>query len=516
MKHLFPLILLFFVTNLVAQQPLPPDRLFKDLFRDVQLAKVFPDGKTFVDAVPRKDPTVIVEAYKKLKVANGQGFSLEKFVKENFDIPPSPPAFDYVMQQKFAADHIKNLWTVLQRPSDEIIPGASLLALPKPYLVPGGRFREIYYWDSYFTMLGLKVHEQTDVIENMVSNFAWLIHTYGHIPNGSRTYYLSRSQPPFFSLMVELLATVKGDEVYKEYLPALKKEYDYWMDKSAATKHVVLMPDGSKLNRYYDRDAIPRQESYAEDVALAENAKGRKKDELYRDMRSGAESGWDFSSRWFADGKTLSTIETTNIIPVDLNCLLYKLEERIADAENLYGTKEQAKKFKELATARKKAILFYCWNAEKKYFSDYNIRLKKTNNHITASTLYPLYMNIASNEQAAATLDAAARWLLKPGGIVSTTVNTGQQWDAPNGWAPQQWVAVQAAVNYGRTDMAKQIAKNWLSVNDKVYRATGKMMEKYNVEDLEKEAGGGEYPAQDGFGWTNGVYIALKALFPEL
>jgi alpha,alpha-trehalase len=379
-------------------------------------------------------------------------------------------------------------------------------------------------------MLGLKESGETVMIENMIKNFAYLIDTYGHIPNGNRSYYLSRSQPPFFSLMVDLLATIKGNNVYKTYLPQLEKEYNYWMDKTAKTKHAVKMPDGSVLNRYYDRDSVPRQESFKEDFELSEAVANElamrikmsspealkkmldeKKATVCRNLRSGAESGWDFSSRWLQDEKNMSTIQTTSIIPVDLNCLLYNLETVIAKGKFLNKDVKGSNTFKTIAAKRKAAILKYCWNEKAGFFCDYNIEWRQQNNNITAAGMYPLFTKIATAAQAHMVAATATKNLLKPGGIVTSTNTTGQQWDAPNGWAPLQWVAIAGLNNYGQKKMATDIASRWLALNDKVYAATGKMMEKYNVEDLTKEAGGGEYPSQDGFGWTNGVYLAAKA-----
>jgi alpha,alpha-trehalase len=192
-----------------------------------------------------------------------------------------------------------------------------------------------------------------EMIENMIKNFSFLVETYGHIPNGNRTYYLSRSQPSFFSLMVELLAEKKGNEVYANYLPSLQKEYDYWMDKTAPTKHVVKMPDGSILNRYYDQDDTPRQESYSQDYELASNESQKMKaanqpaeyNRICRELRSGAESGWDFSSRWFDDGSTIKTIQTTSMIPVNLNGLLYHLELTLAKGYKLTDKETQSEVF---------------------------------------------------------------------------------------------------------------------------------------------------------------------------
>lgn len=526
-KWLALLIAIVIIKINFAQQPAAPDKIYGQLFVDVQLAKIFPDGKTFVDCTPKRKVKDIMYDY---GLAKGPKFDLKKFVNENFDMPPSPPAFDYVVKEPEAENHIKNLWSNLKRELDKPVEGSSLLPLPNAYIVPGGRFREIYYWDSYFTMLGLKESGETDMIENMIKNFAYLIDTYGHIPNGNRSYYLSRSQPPFFSLMVELLSGIKGDVVYKTYLPQLEKEYNYWMDKTAKTKHAVKMPDGSTLNRYYDRDDKPRQESFKEDYELSEQVANElamrikmgspealkklldeKRSATQRHLRSGAESGWDFSSRWFADEKNMATIQTTNIIPVDLNCLLYKLEMIIAKSKLLNKDSKGSTLFKNYAAKRKAAILKYCWNVKTTFFCDYNVETKQQNNNVTAAGLFPLFTKIATAAQGKSVAAVTAKNLLKPGGIVTTTNNTGQQWDAPNGWAPLQWVAITGLNNYNQKTLANDIANRWLALNDKVYAATGKLMEKYNVEDLSKEAGGGEYPSQDGFGWTNGVYLAAKA-----
>jgi alpha,alpha-trehalase len=527
MKKILAIMLLFLAArNTTAQQPAAPDKIYAQLFTDVQLAKILPDGKTFVDCTPKRKVRDIMYDYGLVKGAN---MDLKKFVMDNFEMPPASPAFNYTTKEPIGANHIKNLWSNLKRAADKAAEGSSLLPLPYPYIVPGGRFREIYYWDSYFTMLGLKESGEKVMIENMIKNFAFLIDTYGHIPNGNRSYYLSRSQPPFFSLMVDLLATVKGEGVYKTFLPQLEKEYNYWMDKTANTIHAVKMPDSNILNRYYDRDAIPRQESYKEDYEAAENAASQlamlvrmgspealkkllddKKATTCRHLRSGAESGWDFSSRWFKNEKDIATIQTTDIIPVDLNCLLYNLEMVIAKGKLLTKNRAANAAFKNAAAKRKAAILKYCWNTGKNFFCDYNLITKTQNDIITAAGFFPLFVKIATTVQVAGVTTTAAKYLVKPGGIVTTPNNTGQQWDAPNGWAPLQWVAVMGFNNYGFSKEAKDIATRWLALNDKVYAATGKFMEKYNVEDLSREAGGGEYPSQDGFGWTNGVYLALK------
>src|SRR5215204_1677834 len=266
------LLLFILIAHLCqAQVTGTPDILWGQLFKDVQLTHTLGDNKTFVDCIPKYEPSVILKKYSQQKTKTG--FDLKSFVEENFQIP-SPPDVK-VTSGLSLKDHLEELWNVLTRHKDSVKKWNSLLPLPYSYIVPGGRFREIYYWDSYFTMQGLAVSNRFDLIEDMLNSFNYLINTYGHIPNGNRNYYLSRSQPPFFAMMVELLHQNRGDAVYKKYLPAMEKEYRWWMngmeklDGRQAYRRVVKMPDGAVLNRYYDDKKAPREESYSEDLHTA-------------------------------------------------------------------------------------------------------------------------------------------------------------------------------------------------------------------------------------------------------
>ncbi|MFZ4547453.1 MAG: alpha,alpha-trehalase TreA [Bacteroidales bacterium] len=524
LRLLYIALVVLLSLSLVAQTNyLPPDKIYGQLFRDVQLQQIFPDGKTFVDCTPVRNPEEIVSDYLAFLSDSIQKIPLKQFVNENFKTPENLKNRYQTGKTELITEHIKQLWTVLKRDPDTYTEGSSLLPLPYSYIVPGGRFREVYYWDSYFTMLGLQQSGEWGMIENMIKNFSFLIQTYGHIPNGNRTYYLSRSQPPFFSLMIDLLAEKKGDSVYIGYLTSLQLEYDYWMDKTAATEHVVTMPDGSVLNRYYDADTIPRQESYREDFLLAQKESLKAIDKnpdsgfskMCRNLRSGAESGWDFSSRWFADGNNINTIQTTNLIPVDLNGLLYHLELTLARGYKAAGNLIQSDVYAQKAESRKIAINKYCWNEKANWYVDYNISTKKQSDEMTAAGVSPLFFNLASKKQAEGVTQTLQRNFLKDGGVVTTLKNTGQQWDAPNGWAPLQWIAVKGLQNYRQNVVAKDIAQRWIKLNVEVYARTGKLMEKYNVENTALEAGGGEYSGQDGFGWTNGVLLKLMALYGE-
>jgi len=503
---------------------LPPEELYGDLFYDIQQNEnLFSDSKTFVDAVPEKSLDSIKSEYEKIKDQGDK--AILKFIKDNFQVPGEETSQAYKTDSSDIATHIKKLWFVLKRPADDEVSG-TLIPLPNSYIIPGGRFREIYYWDSYFTMLGLQVDGEVETIQNMIDNFSYLINEFGFIPNGNRTYYLSRSQPPFYALMLDILAEEKGDTIYTKYLPELEKEYQFWMEgqqnlseADSVLNRVVRMPDGSILNRYYDNKNTPRPESYREDVKTAQEAvkenKERTEDEVYQDLRAAAESGWDFSSRWIQPDKNgnfnLSAIHTTSILPVDLNSLLYHLEKTIAKAYLISENPDKAKAYKELAESRAAAIEKYFWDADTGFYMDYDFKAGEHTPVISVAGVYPLFFEIATKEQAKKEAKVIQSQLLKDGGVVSTPNHSGQQWDAPNGWAPLQWIAYKGLQNYQISDLANTIKKRWTSLNEKVYKNTYKMTEKYNVEDLSKESGGGEYPTQDGFGWSNGVYKKLTS-----
>lgn len=483
------------------------------LFEAVQLQKVFADGKTFVDCIPKTSADDIITVYEKEKQADG--FDLKQFVLAHFELPKA-----FASDVKVAASveqHIHQLWDVLTRQPDEA--GGSLIPLPNAYVVPGGRFGEVYYWDSYFTMLGLHASGIYAMLDNMVQNFAHLIHTVGFIPNGNRTYYLGRSQPPFFSLMVQLLAGIKGKEVLIDYLPALEKEYAFWMNgneqlnkRNIAVNHVVLMSNGTVLNRYWDNYDTPRPESFREDAELAHDYPHP--EILYRHLRAGAASGWDYSCRWFKDVNDFKTIHTTEIIPVDLNCLLYNLETTIAEAAVLKNDAVKANEYEQKAAQRKQAIHQYCWNESLQFFTDYDFIVDEQAPIKTLAASSALFFNIATQAQADTVASIIEKDFLKNGGLVTTLHSTGQQWDAPNGWAPLQWMSIVGLENYHHHSLAATIAFRWIELNKNVFARTGKLMEKYNVVDTHLEAGGGEYEGQDGFGWTNGVLLALMKKYP--
>ncbi|WP_419728815.1 alpha,alpha-trehalase TreF [Lichenicola sp.] len=500
----------------------PPSVLFGDLYREVEMQHVFGDQKTFADAVPRKPPEQVMGDY---AVASAKpDFDLRAFVAAHFtlsrldrlDFTPRP--------DQPIADYIARMWTVLQRRPDATQSFSSLLPLRYPYVVPGGRFSEIYYWDSYFTMLGLEHDRRHDLATDMIRNMASLIDRYGHIPNGNRTYYLSRSEPPFFACMIDLMAAHDGPQAYLTYLPELAAEYRYWMQgeddlaPGRAHRHVVRLADGIVMNRYWDDRDVPRDESYAEDVATAKTS-GRPPAEIYRELRAGGETGWDFSSRWLADGRTLGTIRVTQLLPVDLNSLIAHMEQTLAHGYELRGEPRRADYFRQRAAMRIAAIRRLMWDQADGVFTDYLWTDRRQTGTITAATVVPLFLGLATPEEGARVADTVRTRLLRPGGMTTSLDADGQQWDGPNGWAPMQWMAVVGLRAYGKDVLAADIASRWIERQIAAYTRSGVLLEKYNVRDDRTSSdggggGGGEYPLQVGFGWTNGVLAVLMQLYP--
>ena len=352
-------------------------------------------------------------------------------------------------------------------------------------------------------MQGMLACGMIDLVENMLNNFVYLIDYIGHIPNGNRIYYISRSQPPFFAAMVHSVSEYKSDSNWQlRYLDSIETEYKYWMtgeNKKLKADEVsdktVGMGNNKFLNRYFDPETIPREESYAEDVEIANKLDKTERGKLYRNIRAAAESGWDFSSRWFEDE--------------DLNCLLYFYEKKLSEMYLQKNMKSESDNYLIKSIQRRDLINRVFWNKDKDFYFDYSLRSKKTTNTFSLAACYPLFFEIADSKKAASVANTIEKEFLKPGGVITTLNHTGQQWDAPNGWAPLQYITIKGLRNYGFNGLASEIRHRWLELNKSVFHRNKKMFEKYNVEDISLSAGGGEYPLQDGFGWTNGVAIAL-------
>lgn len=486
-----------------------------DLFKKVQLSNVFPDSKTFADAIA-KFPLIEILARYERYISNNDDFNIIDFINDNFEIPTHQ---DIKIEGSMNSidEHIDLLWHKLTKKADKQELG-SLLPLQRPYIVPGGRFREIYYWDSYFTALGLVDSKNIDIAEYMLFNFIDLQTQYECIPNGNRAYYLSRSQPPILGLLTELVLHSKSDkkDFIKKCIDGIEKEYLYWMKGKSSLntdntehKRVVLMPDGSILNRYWDENNTPRPESYKEDIELYESLSINDKNNFYRNIRAACESGWDFSSRWLDDSHSLASIKTTRIIPVDLNCLLYKNECLLRDYYNQLNELAKSNRYAVLAKQREKAINDYMWSEEAGFYLDFDLDNHSTSQVESLAGVLPLFVKLASSTRAKIISQKVEKKFLKSGGLITTSTHSQQQWDAPNGWAPLQWFAVQGLINYDDNNLATNIMERWTHTVKTYFEQTGKLMEKYNVCEQTLAAKGGEYDVQEGFGWTNGIYKAF-------
>jgi alpha,alpha-trehalase len=488
------------VTQLTRAEPTPAE-LFGPLFSAVQERAILSDGKAFVDAVPRRPASAILADYARF---NGDDAALLNFVKSNFDLPPEAEVISATATSLPLRQHIQAMWPALAREPRE--KASSALAVRHHHVVPGGRFREIYYWDSFFTMLGLIRDNEIGLAEGIVDAMTDLIEEHGHVPNGARTYFVGRSQPPLFHMMIALLGE-QPPAVAKRRLAAMKREHSWWMEGSAElvrgtqVNRVAMLADGSVLNRYWDPRGTPRDESWREDVETA-RISSRPATAVYRDLRAGAESGWDFSSRWLG-GLSLATIRTTTIAPVDLNSFLYGLEMAIAAAGDA-----DARAFSDQAEVRRATMHKHLWNAELGIFCDFDLAAQQLLSQPTAAALAPLLAGVACQSQADTTAKCVIDKLLAPGGLRTTLVESGEQWDQPNGWAPLQWIGVMGLRRFGHGELAEEISRRWIATVNAVFARTGLIFEKYDIEACGIGAGG-EYVAQTGFGWTNGVTADL-------
>ncbi|KZN57437.1 trehalase family glycosidase [Pseudoalteromonas luteoviolacea] len=477
------------------------------LFKDVQLSGIYTDSKTFADAIPIFSWQKVCDLYDIEQPQN-----LKTFVQSHFKFRPQPE-LEALPDLHNVSEYIDLLWERLLR-EPETQDSSSLLALPERYIVPGGRFNEIYYWDSYFTALGLMDVGRDDLVQNMLANFCFLIEKLGHVPNGNRSYYATRSQPPVTALMVDLLWDAKrADQVWLTTVTkALAREYEFWMSGSDshltdknAYRRVVKMPCGGILNRYWDDEAAPRPESYKEDISDANALGEEQKLSFYRNIRAACESGWDFSSRWLENADDLSSIKTTAIVPVDLNGLMYFLERQLSRCYDALGVKSSRDSFQSKATSRTCLIEHYMWQPKSNWYYDYDLTQQRQTIVDSMAGFTPMFFQLTDNSKAQGMTERLMSKFAKPGGLVTTLSSTAQQWDSPNGWAPLQWFGIKGLLNYGFNAEASEVAQKWIDTVEENFTHTGCLLEKYNVVEPSKIAMGGEYIVQQGFGWTNGV-----------
>ncbi|CAI5452087.1 unnamed protein product [Caenorhabditis angaria] len=516
----------------------------------VNYHQLYNDSKTFVDMPMKQNPQDVLNAFN-LKFQNSTapekinktdlqtfidqyfsaaGTELIQCVPDDWKEKPEKLATIKDPQLREWAYKLNGIWKQLCRKIDPSIEQHnsrySLLYVPHHFIIPGGRFREFYYWDAYWIVKGLIASEMYNTTRSMIRNLATMVNTHGFVPNGGRVYYLQRSQPPFLSAMVyELYEATNDKDFIAELLPTLKKELDFW-DQNRMI-NVTMDNKTYKLYQYKTASNVPRPESYrvdTENSAKFGNDTARQQ-QFYQDIASAAESGWDFSTRWFSDHLTISTIETTNVIPVDLNGLvcwnmdiLEYLYEQVGDMDN-------SETFRSRRADFRNSVHNVFYNKTDGTFYDYNVRSKSHNANFYTSTAVPLFTNCYNTMNTGIvqkTFDYMDRMgaFTYPSGIPTSMIqNSEEQWDFPNGWSPNNHMIIEGlrkSANPEMQDQGFEIASKWVLGNFKVFYETGHMWEKYNVIGSYPQPGsGGEYDVQDGFGWTNGAILDLLLTYND-
>jgi len=518
----------------------------KQLLEAVQCSGAFEDCKTFVD-MPLQGQTSVEAATDDVLQAIPDGAeAVRAAVLRHFDEAGSdldqplslsshprldagfPPGSVRCKWSQWLAES----WTQLLRvrTQDQMYSSrtSSLLPLPYPMVIPAGRFRESYYWDSYWCALALDACGLHAEGAGALRNLLWTIRNYGIVPNGTRKYYMGRSQPPLLAAALEKMPHARESDTVQ----LLLKEYKSATSGYRAVRVVLEGGEMVTLQRYWSDTAEARPESFREDTELAQDLSDNEKHKLWRNISSACASGWDFSSRWMQNGFDLKSTCTTRVIPVDLNAFLLKMECAIATIATEAGNESTYSTFSHLAEQRRHAIDKVLWSKKQKRWQDrimseqdfelslrgQPIKRKNLNcaDGIFASDFVPLWCKAeASPEQALYAIESLEKsGLLEEGGLVASNRSSGQQWDFPNVWPPLVHMLVEGVAKHVDPDnprsLDKQMATAFLQNAWQGWNSTGSMYEKYNgCKDCGIAGSGGEYSVQVGFGWTNAVVLLL-------
>ena len=380
--------------------------------------------------------------------------------------------------------YIKDYWksVTVYNPRDKQLH----LGLPNKYVAPNAEifYKDQFYWDSYFTILGLVDDEKTKLARGMVENFVHLYKRFGIIPMRNRYYNLGTSQIPFLTSMItEVYEREKDTGWLKKVVPVAESELNnYWMNEHLTERHIVY----KGLSRYCDH--------------------------YITHLGAEHESGWDMTSR-FND-------HCLDYLPVDLNSCLYKYEMDLFRYFSLLKKHKKAERYLILARKRKKQMIRLMWNSNRSFFFDYDKTKKEQSGFYSVAGFYPLWARLATEKQAEQICEKALPLFECKGGIANTlSTNLSsvfKQHDYPNGWPHQQWIVIRGLLNYGYRVDAERIATKWLDMNQKVFRKTGKLWEKYDV--VKQNVGlynADRYPTQSGFSWTNAVFLRLVKQFDK-
>uniref|UniRef100_A0A670Y5I1 Trehalase n=1 Tax=Pseudonaja textilis TaxID=8673 RepID=A0A670Y5I1_PSETE len=526
-----------------------------ELLRQVQRARLFQDDKDFVDMPLKSNPGECPP----LERSPLPRLQLAQFVESHF-FPPGkeleswmPP--DWSDSRLGAAEGACWALSSSRSISLQVDPDVqaspwrySLIYVPNPVIVPGGRFREYYYWDSFWILEGLLLSNMAATAKGLIQNFLYLVSKFGHIPNGGRVYYEHRSQPPLLSLMMEsYLRHTNDTEFLRKHIHLLEAEYRFWQEHRAV--NISVGGKQYSLNRYSvqwplgtsgHRPSLGSEEwqqSCVLPAALVGNARGchlllpplfpaEAQQDLWAELQSAAESGWDFSSRWFLPGfpslqDPLQDTRVRGVVPVDLNAILCKVEQLLATFYQVLGDGEKASRFWAARRERVAALTAVLWNEEAGVWLDYHFLRQRHNPAFYPSNLSPLWaecdVDLPRAEKVLRYLEESSA-LSYANGLPTSLTRTGEQWDFPNAWAPLQHMVITGLVKSSSArarELAFSLAQRWLQMNLAVYEKHGGMFEKYDVEGDGKPGGGGEYPVQEGFGWTNGVALQLLDLYGE-
>jgi alpha,alpha-trehalase len=459
---------------------------------------------------------------------------------------------------------VRHLPAPIQRPGEidvQAIRPQGLLYLPHPYVVPGGRFNEMYGWDSYFIICGLLQAGKWRLARGIVENFFYEIEHYGMVLNANRTYYLTRSQPPFLSSMIMAVyerekSAGHDDRTWLEKAyPFAVRDYDFWT-------HGPHLAGTTGLSRYYGLGNGPAPEvmagnpqyyryvasyfllhpeasegslmrlvgdaapagiagpSFSAYLCQETKAPSRRNCELAgragltanfcKNDRSMRESGFDVSFRFGPFGA-----DTIDYAPVGLNSLLYKTEKELEEMSRLLGRQKEAREWAGRAALRRERIDKYLWNEKRGLYFDYDFVKRRQSSYVFATTFYPLWAGAASPAQARA-VAANLKLFIEPGGLVTSLRKTEAQWDYPYGWAPLQLIGEEGLRRYGHAEKADQVAYRFLGTVVENFRRDGTIREKYNVvtRSSETQVKAGYQKNVIGFGWTNGVFLALLHSLP--
>jgi alpha,alpha-trehalase len=402
---------------------------------------------------------------------------------------------------------------------------AGLLYLPHPYVVPGGRFNEMYGWDSYFTLLGLLRDGELELAKDMTDNFIYEVEHYGMILNANRTYYLTRSQPPFLTQMILEVFRRTGDAKWlSSTVPFIEKYYAYWMREPHFTPE-------SGLSRYYGGASTPAPEAlhgerdkegkthydrvrdYYRTHEVSEynvdqyydRAADQLKPLFYIGDRAVRESGFDPSGHFGP-----FSVDIINYNPVALNSLLCRMETDTAAIMAVLDRPREAQLWSHRAAQRAERVNRLMWNDREGLYFDYNFIHHRQSNYHFLTTFYPLWAGIASPEQAEK-VRANLPVFERTGGLQTSDHITGDQWDAPFGWAPLHIMAVEGLRRYGFSNDADRISRKFIAMVIRDFREHGTIKEKYDVVTAKSDLGAGlrfGYGSNEaGFGWTNAAVV---------